>query len=108
MRLILLLLPILIMAEPFHTQKQIETLSASVVKIYTASVKADYDDPWKMNSQSSVTGSGVIIDNHFILTSAHVVDNGVRIEVKKSAYPKKYISHVKWISHEADSSTFGN
>ncbi len=102
MRILFLLFPLLLMAEPFHTQKQIETLSSSVVKIYTFSVKADYNDPWKMNSQTSSTGSGVIIDNHFILTSAHVVDNAVRIEVKKSAYPKKYISNVKWISHEAD------
>ena len=44
----------------------------------------------------------MIIGNNFILTSAHIVDNGVHIEVKKSANPKKYISHVKWISHEAD------
>ncbi len=100
--LTLILLPYLLMAEPFHTQQQIESLSSSVVEIFTSSAKPDYTRPWQKRGQSYSSGSGVIIDHDFILTSAHVVDNGVYIEAKKASSPKKYISHVKWISHEAD------
>lgn len=100
--LILILLPYLLIAEPFHTQQQIESLSSSVVKIFTSSAKPDYKRPWQKRGQSYSSGSGAIIEHNFILTSAHVVDNGVYIEVQKASCPKKYISHVKWISHETD------
>ena len=100
--LTLILLPHLLIAEPFHAQQQIESLSSSVVKIFTSSAKPDQTRPWQMNGQHYSSGSGAIIDNNFILTSAHVVDSGVYIEVRKESSPKKYISHVKWISHEAD------
>ena len=102
MRYILLLLPFLLFASPFHSEKKIKKISSSVVKIFTVSVKPNYYQPWQMRSQKFSTGSGVIINNHLILTAAHVVTNGVYLEVKKSSNPKKYISHVKWISHEAD------
>jgi len=102
MRYLLLLLPFLLLASPFHTEEKIKQISSSVVKIFTVSVKPNYYQPWQMRSQKFSTGSGVIIKGNFILTAAHVVNNGVYLEVKKSSNPKKYISHVKWISHEAD------
>ena len=101
-KFILLLFPFLLLSAPFHTEKKIEDISSSVVKIFTVSVKPNYYQPWQMRSQKFSTGSGVIINDNLILTAAHVVSNGVYLEVKKSSNPKKYISHVKWISHEAD------
>ena len=102
MKFMLLLLPFLLFGAPFHSEEKIQKISSSVVKIFTVSVKPNYYQPWQMRSQKFSTGSGVIINNHFILTAAHVVSNGVYLEVKKSSNPKKFISHVKWISHEAD------
>lgn len=102
MRFLFLLLPFILLAEPFHDAQKIQTLSASVVKIFTVSVKPNYYQPWQMRAQKFSTGSGVIIDNNLILTAAHVVNNGVFVEIKKSANPKKFIAHVKWISHDAD------
>ncbi len=102
MRYFLLLFPFLLFASPFHSEKKISNISASVVKIFTVSIKPNYYQPWQMRSQKFSTGSGVIIQDNLILTAAHVVNNGVFLEIKKSSNPKKYISHVKWISHEAD------
>ena len=102
MRILLLLLPLLLMAEPFHNVDKIKSISSSVVKIFTASVKPNYYQPWQMRSQKFSTGSGVIIKDNLILTAAHVVDNSVYLEIKKSSNPKKFIAHVKWISHDAD------
>ncbi len=102
MRFLFLLLPFLLLAESFHSEKKIKEISSSVVKIFTVSVKPNYYQPWQMRTQKSSTGSGVIIKNRLILTAAHVVANGVYLEVKKSSDPKKFIAHIKWISHDAD------
>ena len=102
MRFLFLLIPFILLAEPFHTSEKINSLSASVVKIFTVSVKPNYYQPWQMRTQKFSTGSGVIIKDNFILTAAHVVSNGVFLEVKKSSNPTKFIAHVKWISHDAD------
>jgi len=39
------LLPLMLLADPFHTENQIDTISASVVKIFTVSVEPDYSLP---------------------------------------------------------------
>ncbi len=100
--LLLLLLPLFAFSAPFHTKEQIKEISASVVKIYTASVKPDYYSPWKKGNNRSSSGTGVMIDENLILTAAHVVSNGTFIQVKKSNDAKKYTAKVKWIAHEAD------
>lgn len=102
MKLLLLLLPLMLMSAPFHSKKRSESISSSVVKIFTVSVASDYLHPWQMRGQRSSTGSGVLIGGNLLLTAAHVVSNGVFIRVKKSSDPEKYIAHIKWISHQAD------
>jgi S1-C subfamily serine protease len=100
--LIIALMPLVLLASPFHTKNQIAEISSSVVKIYTTSVKPDYYSPWKKGVNSSSSGTGVIIDDHLILTAAHVVSDATFIQVKKSNNAKKYTAKVKWIAHEAD------
>ena len=102
MRILFLLVPFVLLAAPFHSEKQAKSISSSVIKIFTTSVKPNYYQPWQMRTQKFSTGSGVIIEKGYILTAAHVVSNGVYVEVKKSTDPKKFIAHVKWISHDAD------
>jgi len=102
MRFLFLLIPFLVWGVPFHSEEQASRISSSVVKIFTVSVKPNYYQPWQMRTQKLSTGSGVIIDDHLILTAAHVAANAVYLEVKKSESPKKFIAHVKWISHDAD------
>lgn len=102
MRFLFLFIPFLVWGVPFHSEKQAQSISSSVIKIFTTSVKPNYYQPWQMRTQKFSTGSGVIIDGGYILTAAHVISNGVYVEVKKSINPKKFIAHVKWISHDAD------
>jgi S1-C subfamily serine protease len=101
-RYLIFFLPLLLCASPFHDKSTIKKLSSSVVKIFTVSVKPNYYQPWQMRTQKFSTGSGVIIDGHYILTAAHVVSNAVYLQVKKNTNPDKFIAHTKWISHDAD------
>jgi len=74
----------------------------SVVKIFTAASTPNYKLPWLASGISNYSGSGVVIKDNQILTSAHVVSNGKFIEVKKENNPNKYFAKVKYISHQAD------
>jgi len=74
----------------------------SIVKIFNTKATPSYKYPWKTSQISKVTGSGAIINNNQILTSAHVVASTRLLEVKKENDPKKYIAHIKYISHQAD------
>ena len=74
----------------------------SVVKIYTAASIPNYTYPWQTSRIIKFTGSGVVISDNRIITSAHVVSNAKFIEVKKENEHKKYIATVKYISHQAD------
>ena len=74
----------------------------SVVRISTTLTQYDYEKPWLPPVRKNVTGSGVIIENQYILTAAHVVANAKTIEIKKSYSRKRYFAKVKYISHQAD------
>ena len=74
----------------------------SVVKIYTAASIPNYTYPWQTSRIIKFTGSGVVISDNRIITSAHVVSNAKFIEVKKENEHKKYIATVKYIFHQAD------
>ena len=79
-----------------------DAVGNSIVKIYTVSSNYDYWNPWQMKGQSSGTGSGCIIDDNRILTSAHVVKNGTFIQVRKAGEAKRYTAKVFSISHISD------
>jgi len=74
----------------------------SVIKIFTSISLADYRYPYQTSRISKLAGSGVIISNNRLLTSAHLVSNAKFIEIQKKDNPKKYIASVKYISHQAD------
>ena len=74
----------------------------SVVKIYTSVSTPNYKMPWQISKIENWTGSGVIIGNNKILTSAHVVSNANFIEITKENDSNKYVAKVKYISHQAD------
>jgi len=77
-------------------------LKESVVKIYTVSNRHDYARPWQMQGQSSSTGSGSIIDDKRVLTSAHVVADHTFVQVERAGQAKKYVAQVEIIGHESD------
>lgn len=74
----------------------------SVVRISSTLSLYDYKNPWKDPARKNIVGTGVIIENHYILTNAHVVSNAKKIEIKKSNENKSYYAKIKYISHQAD------
>ena len=79
-----------------------QTHSKSVVKIFASVSIPNYTYPWQTPKVSQFSGSGAIIQDNQILTSAHVVSGSKYIEIKKENDPKKYIAHLKYISHQSD------
>jgi len=82
--------------------KPITNISNSVVKIFNTRSTPNYKYPWQTGRLETIYGSGAIIKNNQILTAAHVVANARLLQVKKENDPKKYIAHIKYISHQAD------
>lgn len=74
----------------------------SVVRISSNLSLYDYKEPWKKPKRKTIIGSGVIVENDYILTAAHVVSNAKTIEIRKSGKGKKYYAKVKYISYQAD------
>lgn len=74
----------------------------SIVKIHTSASISNYKYPWQTSNIFRYVGSGAIIEDNQILTSAHVVSGAKFLEVQKENDPKKYIASVKYISHQAD------
>jgi len=79
-----------------------QTTPNSVVKVFSAISVPNYAYPWQTSRISKFTGSGAVIKDNQILTSAHVVSSAKFIEVKKENDPNKYIANIKFISHQAD------
>lgn len=74
----------------------------SVVKVFASISTPNYQYPYQTSKISRFTGSGAIISDSRVLTSAHVVSGARFIEIQKENDPKKYIATVKYISHQAD------
>lgn len=74
----------------------------SIVKIYATTVAPDYQNPWRLADQEQCSGSGCIIDNHFIITNAHIVSNQRFITVRLFCQVKKYKADIIAISHDVD------
>ena len=92
--LLILTISILSFASTLPTQ--------SVVKVFVTVSSPNYLEPWANPTIFGYTGSGVIIKDNQILTSAHVVNNVKFIEVQKDNDSKKYEATVKYISNQAD------
>ena len=74
----------------------------SVVKIFATVSSPNYLEPWANPTIFGYTGSGVIIKDNQVLTSAHVVNGAKFVEVQKENDSKKYEATVKYISNQSD------
>ena len=74
----------------------------SVVKIFSTVSDQNYLEPWENPKIYNLTGSGAIIKDNRILTSAHVVSGANFVEVQKENDSKKYEATVKYISNDVD------
>jgi S1-C subfamily serine protease len=79
-----------------------ESVTNSIVKIYTTHNRPSYSRPWQMLGQRSGTGSGCVIEGNRILTNAHVVSDHTFIRVRRAGKADKYVARVAAVSHELD------
>ncbi len=79
-----------------------DSLKKSLVKIFTTMQNPNYYEPWRIDSQISVSGSGCILPGHRILTNAHVVSNQIFIQVLKEGDTKKYTAKREFVAHDCD------
>src|ERR1700744_6405211 len=54
----------------------------AVVKVFSTLRRPDLVKPWAKQGPAEVTGSGVIIEGHRILTNAHVVSYASQVQVQ--------------------------
>jgi S1-C subfamily serine protease len=78
------------------------SIASSVVQLFVYSDPPDLTMPWQTEGVVSYGGSGVIIEGRRILTSAHVVESAVGIEVKRADGSERFAAKVTFISHDAD------
>ncbi|HRE32465.1 MAG TPA: serine protease, partial [Candidatus Berkiella sp.] len=72
------------------------------VKIYTTALNYDYQFPWKSPTISRWTGSGFVIDDHKIITNAHVAGGSTFVEVELANDSVKYAAKLMAVNHECD------
>lgn len=74
----------------------------SVVQINPTISVPNYQYPWQTGKIENVSGSGVIIEGNYILTSAHVIANAKFIQVSKENSTQRETAVVKFVSPQAD------
>ncbi len=77
-------------------------MDSSVVKVFTTYRNPSFYQPWQFKPRKSSYGSGVVMENHQILTNGHLVNNAVFVQVRKAGDPKKYIAYVVSAGHQSD------
>jgi len=79
-----------------------ERVESTVVKIFATALRPDLSRPWTRQAPAEVTGSGVVIDGHRILTNAHVVAYAGQLQVQANREGDKYSAKVAAVSPGMD------
>ncbi len=74
----------------------------AVVKVFASLRRPDLLKPWTKQSPADVTGSGVVIEGHRILTNAHVVAYASQVEVQGNQAGDKVFAKVVAIAPGID------
>src|SRR5471030_2179233 len=77
-------------------------LENSVVKVFSTLRGPDPYKPWSKAGPQEVTGSGVVIDGHRILTNAHVVGYASQVQIQANGAGDKIPATVLAISRGMD------
>ncbi len=79
-----------------------KTLNKSVVKVFTHRQNADFYEPWKTSSQDRQQGCGCILPEGRILTTAHLINKAIFIEVQKFGETKRYAAKAEKVGFDTD------
>ena len=69
-------------------------VEGAVVKIFSSTRNPDFARPWSRQAPTELTGSGVVIDGHRILTNAHVIAYAGQLQVQANREGDKFTAHV--------------
>ena len=97
-----ILLLSLLLAAPASATPDDDALRNAAVKIFTTHQKPDFYQPWQTNAQDNLSGSGVVIAGNRILTNAHVVSDGIFVQVRKPGDARKYEAVVEFVAHDCE------
>jgi S1-C subfamily serine protease len=86
-------------ATPASTDDGVEK---SVVKVFTTTRYPDVFKPWDKAAPQEISGTGVIIDGHRILTNAHMVLYGSQIQVQANLSGEKVTATVQAVAPGID------
>jgi S1-C subfamily serine protease len=86
-------------SEPLESSRLVED---SVVKVFANRSDPDMGRPWTKQSPHDVTGSGVILQGHYIITNAHVVLYATQIEIQANKSGDKLPAKVAAIAPAID------
>lgn len=75
---------------------------SSVVLIECTSAAPSFISPWRYRDQQATVGSGFAVEQHRIMTNAHVVRGAVRIRVQRFGSAEKYAARVVAMGLECD------
>ena len=78
------------------------SLENSVVKVFSTLRRPDPYKPWSKAAPQSVTGSGVVIEGHRILTNAHMVGYASQVQIQANGSGDKVAATVLAISPGMD------
>ncbi|GKV12044.1 hypothetical protein SLEP1_g23248 [Rubroshorea leprosula] len=73
---------------------QDEAFLNAVVKVYCTHTAPNYSLPWHRQRQYTSTGSAFMIGEGKLLTSAHCVEHGTQVKVKRRGDDTKYVAKV--------------
>lgn len=79
-----------------------DNVAKSVVKIFSTARYPDVYRPWTKAPPEDLTGSGVVIDGHRILTCAHVVLYASQIQIQANQAGDKLSASVEYIAPGID------
>src|SRR5215469_1858500 len=74
----------------------------AVVKVFATIRRPDLLKPWTKQSPAEVTGSGVVIEGHRILTNAHVVSYASQVQVQGNQAGDKVFANIVAIAPGID------
>jgi len=77
-------------------------VESSVVKIFTTTRYPDVFKPWTKSAPQEISGTGVIIEGHHILTNAHMVLYGSQIQVQANQSGEKVSATVEAVAPGID------
>ncbi|HXT11485.1 MAG TPA: trypsin-like peptidase domain-containing protein [Candidatus Angelobacter sp.] len=89
-------------AVPASADTNFDAVANSVVKIFSTVRYPDVFQPWTKASPTSITGSGVVIEGHRILSNAHVVEYASQVQIQANQSGDKVSATVEAVAPGID------